>query len=516
MPVRLNVFLLSTLAFCVALTTGNVAAQTLPDPVLGQGDVRLSTTLRYDAWRTRGVEDESRTGFSQEVLAPGLEGLAEALSALVNTAGPNAVSLGLQSSFVERVHRTLPLGFEIGALDWLTLAAELPFVQTRLFGEADIDSDLASLGVNPLLERPDEVRGFLSRLGERAEQAAALAAELCGTTPGAPTCNDATQTAQGLLQAAGLFQAAYASSAFFPAVGTAAGAELAAWSANVDAELTQLGLSPLGAQPPLGTAPLSAAVLSDLQGPGGVLAGSPLNAVKSVWRPGDLALRASVRVLDFAFADDSAQGASGHLRVALMGGVRLPTGAAPDSLDLFGEDGFSQGQLDIEGGVWTALTFSRVALRGQVRINRQQPGTFDMRAASPAALLLSTPATRLEIDPGDEFEFTLEPALRVAPALSVGGYWRHYRRGAASLATQDGAELPAFLPTLGRTEGLEWTQSDVGATLTYRSTELSGAPGRGFEAWLQIGRTSGPGHTLRPHYTRIALGLRLVRRLWGD
>lgn len=516
MPVRPLVLKLCTLALILGLTPGHLAAQALPDPVLGRGDVRLTTALQYDAWRTHTGSGTTDAGFSQEQLVPGLEGLAEALGSLIDTGGSSALSMGLQGSFVERVHRTLPLGLEVGPLDWLTIGVELPLVQTRLFGEADLDPESTSLGLNPVLERPEDVRSFLGRLEDRAQQAIALAAELCAATPGGPACNDAGRVAEGLLQAAGLFQSAYASSALFPATGTASGAALAAWSANIDAELVQLGLSPLGAQPPLGSAPLSAALLSDLQGPGGVLAGTPLNAVKSVWRPGDLGVRASVRVLDLTLSGDSALSSSGRLRVALTGGVRLPTGATPDSLDVLGEDGFSQGQLDLEGGLWAALTLPRLALRGRVRYNRQQPGSFDMRAATPAALLLGTTPTRLEIDPGDEFEILLEPAVRVAPALSVGGYWRHYRRNAATLATLDGSVLPTFFPSLGHPEAREWTQTEFGGTLTYRSTELSGTPDRGFEAWLQIGRTSGPTHTLRPDHARIALGIRLVRRLWGN
>lgn len=508
-----------------------MAGQTRPDPVLSVGGVRWHGEAELSTWSEGyGADFTGGPDLDEEQLVPGLQQLHDALVALNAVPASSRLNLGARGAFVERSVRRVPLGVEVGVFDWLTLGAEVDLIQTNVFGELDLIGDSEALGVNPVLEERFRVLTFLAVLADRSQQAAQLAASACAIDPASSVCADASAAAGLLEGAASSFQQAYAASPLFPSAAAPAGQALLAWQQNVDSALGASGIEALGVAVPLAAGPLTAEAMAELSGASSPFAGTPLDARASLWRPGDLRLSAAVRLVDFSSARDSLNAPGYRFQLAAIGGVRLPT-AQLDSLDIYGERGMSQGQLDLEAGVWAALTASRLALRAEARLVRQQSAIHEV---SPTAVetALGYATRTLDVDPGDLLDVVVEPAFRLAPALSIGGLWRYSRRGAgqvtevASPAADDGAVppssstlasgagLPGFAPALGRLPHEEGSVQELGGTVTYRTAGL-GSGDRGFEVWFALSRTIGEQPAGLPSRLRGSMGLRLVRRLWG-
>lgn len=524
--------LLRTIPVAAALLVApSISAQTLPDPVLAAGGVRWSATAEQSVWRqTYSTDASAGAPLDVERLAPGLADLRSALQNLINRPAGSALDLGIASAFVERTRRRIPLGVELGVFDWLTVGAELPLVQTNVFGAADLTGDSLALGVNPILEQRFQVLTFIAVIEERAAQAAQLASSACVDDPGGAACADASELANRLFAAVPLLRQAYGASAFFPSPLSPEGQGMLAWSESVQQELAALGLEAVGLELPLAATPLTGEQLDGLTGAGSPLTGTALDPRASLWRPGDLRLSASVRLLDLSLSSDSMGVPGVRLRLAGTGAVRLPT-ARLDSLDVYGEAGMSQGQTDLEAGLWAALTTRRLAVRAEASYTQQQSRVFDVSpSASRAALGDSLRSLRLT--PGNVTRLSVEPAVRIAPALSVAAVWRWLSRSpggvvdvtvapaplisggeAALTLIPNMPRLPGFFPATGPLPHDSWTLQELGGSVTYRTTEL-GAD-RGFEAWLGIVHTFGTRPAGLPPRTRADMGLRLVRRLWG-
>lgn len=513
------------------LFASTLPAQTLPDPVLSAGGLRWSATAEQSTWRqTYSPDDASGAPLDVNRLVPGLADLQSALQDLIDRPDGSDLSLGISATFVERTQRRVPLGVEVGVFDWLTIGAELPLIQTNVFGEADLTGDSLALGVNPVLSQRFQVLTFIAIVEDRAVQASALASTACATDLASSACLEASELANRLFAAVPAFERAYAASPFFPSPASPEGRGILAWSQSVQEQLTALGLAPIDVSAPLAAGPLTNDELSELTGTGSALAGTVLDPRASLWRPGDLRLSASVRLLDLGLAPDSTGVPALRLRLAGTGAVRLPT-AQLDSLDVYGEAGMSQGQTDLEAGLWAALTTRRLALRARGSYTRQQSRTFDV-PTSAAQRAMGDSLRALQITPGNVLQLSLEPAVRIAPALSIGGIWRYVRRGAAGVVDRtvapqplmDEAEaaltlipglagLPSFFPATGALPHDPWTLQELGGSVTYRTTELGS--NRGFEAWLGIVHTFGDRPGALPPRTRADMGLRLTRRLWG-
>lgn len=129
----------------------------------------------------------------------------------------------------------------------------------------------------------------------------------------------------------------------------------------------------------------------------------------------------------------------------------------------------------------------------------------------------------VERDPGDGFSLEIEPAFRIAPALSLALSWRMLSRGADHYTALT-APAPGGGPVNDHFEddvallatGTEISLQEVGGSLTYRSRGLPETTGGGFETFFRVrSAISGSGGRV-PAGLRAEFGLRLVRRLWGD
>jgi hypothetical protein len=456
-------------------------------------------------------------------LVPGLDGLASALATLVGGGSP--LRLGASTALVSHNEVRVPLSVDIGILDRLSIGVTVPLVRTTL--EADLrvgTSESADLGANPAFVSGAAVSAFLDALDTRTGDAQALAAERCGLDPGSAACLAASGLASTLVEGFGALYSAYGASALFPATGTSTGDALIAWAAALDASLTAEGLPALGSTPPLATSVLlSEGFQSMISNPGGPFAAAPLASYGGRWGLGDVEARVAARLLQ-GERQDSLGVPTFMWSLTATGAVRLPTGAS-DSTGIFLDLGRDDGQLDAEVGVFGALVAGRLGLRGRATYTRQQSGQVDRRIV-PFGEVLSGKGdvATLEWDPGDGMSVEVEPAFRLAPALSLAMSYLFVTRGADRYGYPTGVGLPdgATFPVSRFYEdpsvldvGTELRLHELGGALTYRSRGLPETSGGGFETFLRVRKAiSGTGGRV-PAGVRVEFGLRLVRRLWG-
>lgn len=517
-------------AGAVLVGSSPIRGQSLVDPVVGTGELRIRGGGVFLGWSDEfGIDGErvsagaGLTRASAAELIPGLDDLRSALESLVGTSGP--FRLGASTAAVSHNEVRVPLSLDVGVWDRLTVGITVPLVRTTLEADVRIAADEgADLGINPRVESAAAVESFFADLDGRIAAAAALRTQLCGEDPGSDGCAAATSLASDLGDARLALDQAYFASGLFPAGGTTSGDALAAYFDGLDAALTAQGLAPLTSGPPLATAVLDREGLATLvSAAGGPFRAAPLGSYANRWGLGDVEARVAARLLQGERLD-SAGVPTLAWSLAAMGTVRLPTGTV-DSTAVFLDRGWDDGQMDLEGGAWFSVATRRLALRAQVVYTLQQAAEVERRIAPYGQVLSGAgDVAPVDWDPGDGLQVEVEPAFRLAPALSLAASWRFTSRGADSYAYPAGTVFPDQQPPVRRRyypdatlldEGTEVSLHEVGGTLTYRSRGLPETEGGGFEAYLRVHRAvSGSGGRV-PAGVRSEFGLRLVRRLWG-
>lgn len=504
------------------------AGQSLLDPVVDAGELRVHGGGQFLGWSERFGIDGAREPLSLDLdrasaaeLVPGVAGLHSALEDLLGTTGP--FRLGASEATVSQQEVRIPLSLDLGVLDRLTVGLTVPVVHTFL--EADLrivpDPD-ADLGLNPAITGADAVPGFLAELADRRQVTADLVTQRCGEDPASEGCQAASDLV-GVLEAGGEGLArAYRSSGLFPVEGSPTGEALAGWYATLNDALVAEGLTPLSAPLPLAAAPLDHAGLNELlTHPAGPFRAAPLMRHGSRWGLGDVEARVGARLLE-GERRDSAGVPTLAWSLAAIGTVRLPTGSQ-DSVDVFLDRGLDDGQLDLEGGAWFSLMTPRFALRARALYTRQQPGTVVTRIVPYGqALGLAGDVVEVERDPGDGFSLEVEPAFRLAPALSLALSWRMLTRGAdaytllSALPPGDGPVVDHLHDDVALLAvGTEVSVHELGGSLTYRSRGLPETTTGGFESFFSLrSAISGSGGRV-PAGIRAEFGVRLLRRLWG-
>ncbi len=519
-----------------------LAAQSMADPVLPAGRLRIATSGIFDyateryGLRTEGgstVEELEPLGFdltkpSAADFFPGAADLRERLAAaLDDDASGFPLRLGASQALVTANRVEVPFSADVGVLDWLTVGVTVPLVKTRFEGTFEIAPDtLADLGVNPGVVNQALVRGFVESLADRAGAAATLASDACGTDPSSQACLDAQALAADLASAGDAFTALFGTSLLFPAAGTAAGDALTARVDALNTRLTDQGLTALEGLP-LASEPLQGPTLdeflTDLGGPFGYLA--PPGTLQGPWELGDVEARVAVRLLA-GEVRDSLNRIDRAWKVAALGTVRLPTGAARQ-VDAILLPRTSDGQLDLEGGLYAAFMSRHFAVRAQGLYTRQQPATVrDRVAPADVVLVPRVNIATLDWDPGDRMQLEIQPAFRLAPALSLGLTW-HYLHQGSDRYTRLATPLPlmpaepfvpsgAVYPDASVMDAeTEQTFQEVGGSLTYQTTMTPGAAGQGVEVFIDVRTTVSGSGGRTPAGTRLVFGGRLLRRLWG-
>jgi hypothetical protein len=510
------------------------------DPLVPAGRARLGIEAWFDTAEetfggSGGDEGSSggRTPFaldlrrtSAALLFPGTADLRERLAeALGGDADAFPLRLGASTASA-RTHRVaVPLSLDVGVFEWLTLGVTVPFERTRIESGLEILPDAgADLGVNPALSNRPLVQTFVESLASGAQQAEALATERCDLDEGSQGCMDALALAEEMGGAAGAFEHLFGASFLFPAAGTATGEALTTRVSDLEARLVAEGLGEL-ADLPLAAQPLEREgmedLLTDAAGPYGYIL--PPGTVGGVWGVGDAEARIAVRLLEGVQRDSAGEPTGTAWRLAALGAVRLPTAAGrePDVVLL---PRVGDGQLDLVAGAYGALAVSRFAVRSRVLYTRQQPGeVIDRVTPRGVAIATRENLTRLDWDPGDELDVEVQPAFRLAPALSFGLVWRYHRHGQDRYTRLDPLPAPPELPYVPAgtvyddasvlAAATETSAHEVGGSLTYRTTGLPGSEHSGLEVFAEVRRAvSG---SAAPVSTRAAFGGRLLVGLWG-
>lgn len=515
-----------------------VTAQSLDDPILPGGRLRLGVLGWYSSAHERGFDPAVPLGASltrddASQLFPGAGDLrARFADALADDAGAFPLRLGAAYGTVTESKSRVPMSADVGVFDWLTVGVTVPMVRTRVETRLQMATDSTSdLGLNPGLANLGVVQGFVTSLSSRAAEAAALADELCGQDPSSEDCTGAQALADDLDHAHGAFVDLFATSVFFPAAGTPTGAALQTRVASLDERLTARGLGGLGGLPLAGEvadAEAVATLLADPQGAYRYISGP--QTIRAPWELGDVEARVAVRLFDGRRGGGDGEPATFMWRLAALGGVRLPT--SPDRITTAillprGDDG----QLDLFAGGYAGAVAGPFALRLRAVYTRQQSTEVEDRIAPPdVAFSPVASLTRLEWDPGDEFDVEVQPAFRLAPALSLSLSWRYWRRTDDRYTRLDPApaapadpsspevRIPVETDATLLQQGTYRRLQELGGSLTYRTTELPGLDGGTFEAFEAFGEIrrviAGAGAFARP-WTRASFGARVLWRLWG-
>lgn len=517
-----------------ALGTGRLGAQELQtghllNPLVPGGQVRFGFTPAFTSWDSRfttgaeggpdgtgeeplGLALNTATGLP---LFPGVASLAEELEALAQVP-PSALTIGETRGSVTRDVTRLDFSLHLGVFDWLTLGATLPWVKTRTALELAFRPALdANLGITPAVTEAQAVDGYLQSLADAAAGAAGRAEEICAQ--GGTDCASAQDLAGRAQDFATRVERMYAASPFFPLEETVPGIFFTAAQEALAAELQAAGLAAPGA-PVFASQAVDRETFSDIPGRADLGIQGTLPPGQGLWRPGDLELEATLRLLDGEVRDSA--GAAPRLAWTVAAGalVRLGTGS-PDSVDVFLDHGGGDGQMDVEGfGYGSLRVGSRLGLRVLGRYGVQRATTL-LRRVAPEDLVFAPLSTRrsLEWTPGSYLDLTLSPRFLVSETLSLAADWRYYDKGADEylLRVAEGAEDPLD-PTVLET-GTERTFQQVALGLRYSTLRLwrRGETGTPLQVGARVVHTVDASAGLTPRSTRAELTLRLFWRLWG-
>ncbi|MBN2451505.1 MAG: hypothetical protein JXR77_14025, partial [Lentisphaeria bacterium] len=456
------------------------AGQTMSDPLVPRGRVRLDFAPSISFWDTRygigadgkDVEEALGMDLTDERgvgLFPGITTLEETLRSLSGDAGFE----GRVGSTVGRLNKEvtrLDFGLRLGVFDWLTVGASVPYVRGRSTLDFAFRADsTANLGLNPASSGGQGVSDLLSALGEAAVAAESRAASLCAAAS-SEECSDATALAQ---RATGFWEGlfgAYFATPFFPLAGAPVAARLEETYAVLNAGLAAAGIPAVGLPLAFASTALDDAGFRALSTSSGV-GMTPLTSYPGIWQMGDVEVNATVRLLDGEVRDSVA--VSPRFAWALYGGfvVRLPTGILDDPnvlLDFAAGDG----QQDLEGRVDAGLRVgSRLDFRGSFRHGTQAAVDILRRVAPHEALL--PPASSLQAvrwTPGSYTHVELSPRIHLGEALALAGDYRRLHKGADAYELLGGetAGAPAADVTLLVRE-TEMTVEEVAVGLRYSS-----------------------------------------------
>lgn len=506
------------------------AAQTLSDPLVPRGRVRLDFTPSVRTWDARyGLSADGRA--VEEALGgdltdgrgvapfPGMAALEETLRAL---SGDDAFQ-GVAGSSAGRISHEvtrLDMGLKIGVFGWLTVGANVPYVRGRTTLDLAFAPDSASnLGITPGGTNPGGVSDLLTALGESAVAARNRAEALCAAGGGADC-----QAASALAQRATAFweglAGAYFATPFFPLASSRVAERLRAALGALEAELAGAGLPQVGSPLLFASAPLDeAGFLGLATNPAAGIQGRPLRSDDGMWRVGDVEVSAAVRILDGEVRDPDA--VAPRFAYAVAGGftARLPTGTLDDP-DAFLDLASGDGQLDLEGRVDVALRLgSRLGLRGEYRRGTQRSVDIVRRVAPHEALLPPAASARaVRWTPGAYSFFEVSPRLHLGEAAAFTLDFRRFRKGedAFELLGDAGAGFGNVdVGALARET--EVTLSELAVGFRYSSLRLfrQGRVGTPAEVGLRYVRPLSGAGGRTPKATTLELSVSLFRRIWG-
>ena len=347
------------------------------------------------------------------------------------------MSLGTMSSVLEKSTAWVPVAVDVGVFDWLTVGATVPLVQaeTEFTTTFTADSAGATAGFSPGLEDPAAVTGFLAGFQGSIGAYGAFRGEACAADPTSDACRDATALLTDARSFHSLLSLMYGSM-FAPLSWSAAGMALEARLAAFSEAFQAAGGSAVSGLP-LASVLLTAEDVERLVSEPvfGIEATHPLDEWRSLWRIGDIEVRADARVIETGDAD-------GRNRLAAGAGamVRLPTGTQDDPGN-FLDSGSGDSQMDVEARAWMNGRWrGRFGLWADVRYGLQMPGSTVRRVFDPGvAMAPRISEATLNWNPGDYQFVEVSPWYRITEPLTVTAGYRFFRKG------RDSFSVPALV-----------------------------------------------------------------------
>ena len=339
-----------------------------------------------------------------------------------------ALSLGTMASVLEKSSARVPLALDVGVFEWLTVGAVVPFVQneTEFTTSFAADSSAVNAGFSPGIEDPAVVSGFLSGLQGSIGGYDQFRARTCATDPMSDACRDAT----ALVAQARVFQRQLTlmyGGMFVPVDWSDAGAALQARLAEFAEAFAAAGVPAVPGAVPLASVLLTTEDLELLATDPffGVEATHPLDKWRSLWRIGDIEVRADARVYETGDPEGP-----GRLTVGAGAMVRLPTGTQDDPGN-FLDSGSGDAQLDVEARAWMNGRWGeRFGLWADVRYGVQLPGSTVRRVFDPGrAFAPRSSEVTLDWNPGDYQFVELSPWYRIGEPLTLTAGYRFFRKG---------------------------------------------------------------------------------------
>ncbi len=432
------------------------------------------------------------------------------------------MSLGTMSSVLEKSTAWVPVSVDVGVFDWLTVGATVPFVQneTEFTTTFVADSTSATAGFGPGLEDPAAVTGFLSGFQGSIGAYDVFRGEACAVDPMSDACRDATALLADARSFHSLLSLMYGS-VFAPLSWSSAGMALEARLAAFSEAFEAAGV-PGVVGLPLASALLTAEDVELLVSePGfGIESSHPLDGWQSLWRLGDMEVRADARVIETGAPEGPTQLTAGAGAM-----VRLPTGTQDDPGN-FLDSGSGDRQMDVEARAWMNGRWrGRFGLWADVRYGIQMPGRTVRRIFDPGvALAPRITETILDWNPGDYQFVELSPWYRIAEPLTVTAGYRLFRKGEDSfsvpaLAVDDGTAAararqsdPAILvPGTGGSVGQALLGMVYNRGAFIGEDGVAGAP---LEIRV-IYRGAVGGNGTMPVSQSLEVGFRLFVGIWG-
>ncbi|MDZ7779627.1 MAG: hypothetical protein U5R14_06760 [Gemmatimonadota bacterium] len=501
------------------------SAQVIDDRLAPAGTLRLSAWPSFTAWDQRfGASGEAdRVSLGQPLtsdraleLFPGASTLTEGLRELSGAPDYQPTMGGVEGRVSHDVTE-IDLGIDYGITEWWTVGASVPRVKTRTAVDLVFlpDTVAGDLGISPYLTARNDVDMFLGGLRAATTAAWSRADGLCES--GDPACEDATALAQRTGRFDQTLSTVFHATPFFPLEGSSIATELADRITALDSDLRDAGLDGLPGPLVLSNARATEADLETLPAQFDRLGyAEPLRTRTSLWTWGDVELKTSFGVLTLGRPLAARPGFSLEVQAGAL--LRLGTGRTPDPdvpLDL----GSGDGQRDIEGRLAARARFgSRFSFDGGVLYGTQNQRTLERRGVvEGSALAPAASSVALVWDPGSYWAVEAEPALRLADALTVGGVYRYFSRGADAFSAV--ADSPSG------TDDRSWTlpsgdparRHQMGLTLVYDTATPTGAEGsrplRLRLRWLHA--VAGHGADM-PVTNRIEAGAEIYAPLWPD
>lgn len=515
---------------CVVLAPGFAAAQEPYSPLVPRGKLRLeirgeysSFSSRYRTWTegssTRGGLELLSDPFSGPAGARVFPLLGPAEAAVREALGDDySISLGTMTSFMEKNTARVPVSFDVGVFDWLTVGVVVPAVQheTEFAFHFEADSTGANAGFGP---GGGAVSGFLSGLGTSIDRYGDFRDGVCAADPTSPECMGATAVLDDALTFQGGLSAMYGTM-FAPLGSSAAGLALQARLASLAMAFEAAGVTGVPASMPLANAFLTTEeILEMVTDPAfGIGAAHTLGHWRALWGLGDIEVRTDARLLQSGAPDGPR-----HVIAGAGARVRLPTGTQDDPAN-FLDAATGDGQIDVEirgwmNGRWT----DRFGLWADFRYGIQMPGTTERRVFDPN-FTFAPMSSQLQLDwnPGDYQFVELSPWFRVVESMTVVAGYRYYRKGRDSFTRSApvetgsleaaGAQDPEILVPHS---GVSSSRVTFGMVYNRAVPTWDGTTGGPLEIRLLYrGVVGGSGGNV-PKTGAIEAGFRFFRGLWG-